>query len=266
MKTKTAAKSHLLNGYSCSLASLVLACSMIMTPRTASATWPVIDAGQLASLLADIKKYKDEYDHWKEQIISLGGLKDSTLGMTDTFTERSPTYLMAQTCKGGSTISLSSLMSAFSLNPNGKIKEQQREICQRIVLSENAKYNESVKMLKKVRKTSDAITAISEKLPSKPTKGEIDSLQNNIDQLQLRASADMQYTTTVITAYDNYIASLQQNQTLLTKSAMSGNNGDDDILGMAARTFVQGAVLKTALSTQRTPCPSASDKSIGCIE
>jgi hypothetical protein len=59
----------------------------------------------------------------------------------------------------------------------------------------------------------------------------------------------MQYSTTVIAAYEAYIKSLEDNQELLTKQALTGNNGSETFAETVTRKFVQGVALEAALRT-----------------
>ncbi|MGH8106587.1 MAG: hypothetical protein ACREO2_09725 [Arenimonas sp.] len=188
--------------------------------------------------------------HMRQQLITIPGLADVSMPMTDNFEERDPNYGMGAACPGAGSMSLSSLMSAFTLDLSGDIKEQQKQICQRIVLAKNTQYNEAVKMLKNVRQQDTQIKQIAaERAAAGESQGKLAANDNKLSQFLARSTASMQYSQTVITAYEAYINSLEDNQELLTKQAMTGNNGNETFATTVTRKFVQGVALEAALDS-----------------
>lgn len=205
---------------------------------------------QVTTYQSQIQHYMQQVTHMQQQLISIGGLTDVSMPMTDNFEERDPNYGMDAACPGAGSMSLSSLMSAFTLDMSGKIKEQQKEICQRIVLAKNTQYNEAVKMLKNVREQDIQIKQIAaERAAAGTSEGKLAANDNKLAQFLARSTSSMQYSQTVITAYESYIKSLEDNQELLTKQALTGDSGDKTFAETVTAKFVQGAVLEGALRT-----------------
>jgi len=205
---------------------------------------------QIQTYQSQIAHYTQQVTHMQQQLISVGGLRDVSMPMTDEFKKRPDDYGMNAACPGAGSMSLSSLMSSFTLDMSGNIKEQQKEICQRIVLAKNTQYNEAVKMLMNVREQDLQIKAIAdERAAAGTSEGKLAANDNKLNQFLARSTSTMQYSTTVIAAYEAYIKSLEDNQELLTKQALTGNNGSETFAEAVTRKFVQGVALEAALRT-----------------
>jgi hypothetical protein len=208
---------------------------------------------QLLEAKAQLDKLKEQYENMQKQLIKLQGLGNATMAIDDKFEERDPNYGMSAACPGAGSMSISSLMSSFSLDMSGDIKEQQKQLCQRIVLAQNKKYNESVKVLKLVRERNKELEKIAKRRADVGDEpGALNAVNNDIAKLQAQTSVDTQYANAVISAYDTYIQSLQNNQVLLTNQALTGNTGDETFASTLTRKFVQGAVLEGSLQALRT--------------
>nr|WP_278185453.1 hypothetical protein [Xanthomonas translucens] len=99
------------------------------------------------------KQYTQELGHYKQQLISLPRLNLGESTMPDNFEERPQDYGLEDTCPGAKITGLKGLLDKFkSLAPNyeGDMVEEQLKICARMVLAQNAQYNESVRMLKRL--------------------------------------------------------------------------------------------------------------------
>jgi len=210
---------------------------------------------QLTKQIAEAKKQLTEaqntYANLQKNLIAVQGLKSSGIAMNDKFEQRAPDYGMGAACPGAGSFSLDNLMSSLTLNMEGDIKKQQKEICQRTVLARNAQYNEAAKMLKHLRTSQgDKLKKIEdERLKVGDSGGKLQGVQEMLEQFQADAQRDEQYSTTLISAYDTYIDTLQKSQAILGKQALTGNNGSETFAETVTRKFVQGAVLKTALET-----------------
>jgi len=242
-----------------------IALTCMLTATNANAQFAVVDvphtiqayvthlarlAQQVQQYQSQIAHYTSEIAHMRQQLISVGGLRDVSMPMTDNFERRADDYGMAAACPGAGSMSLASLMSAFSLNMNGDIKEQQKAICQRIVLAKNAQYNEAVKMLATVRLQDGELQAIAaERAAAGTDQGKLAANDNKLNQFLARATTSTQYSNTVIAAYETYVKSLEDNQQLLSQQALTGNTGNQTFASTLANKFVQGVALEAALRT-----------------
>lgn len=202
--------------------------------------------------LKEIKQWKDQISHYTQQLTTLANFMDQPMLMSDDFRERPADYNMAIECPGSSGgLSMSSLWSSFTLDPQGDIGAQQLELCQRIVLAKNARYNEQVRMLKRIRDNSSQLQRLAGARSSVgKSQGALAANDNDVARFLARAENDMQYTQTALMAYDGYIVSLKENQSLLANKALSGKTDRGPISGLMG-SIVQGAALKGALEVAR---------------
>jgi len=188
---------------------------------------------------------------YEAKLSSMVNFMDGSMKMGAGFEERTAddiARLTRERCPGAAgTASLSSLWKSFVPDMSGDIAEQQLEICMRIVMAESERYNEQVRMLKRIVAESGKLERLAkarEAMGSGATPGQLTSNSNDIQRFTARGSMDMQYTQTVLTAYDGYIASLQKDQQYLAQRAMRGES-------KPWGSVVQGAVLKGALEIQQ---------------
>lgn len=203
------------------------------------------DKAEQARHLAQMVK---EYE---AQLSGIVNFMDASMSMDADFKERSSAdiaKIAASRCPGSKGMpTLSELWQSFIPDPFKDIEEQQLKLCQRIVLAESERYNEQVRMLKRIVDNSKQLERLArqrEAMGSGANPGELSSNSNDIERFTARASMDMQYAQTVMTAYDGYIASLQTSQQALAMQAMRGER-------KPWGTVVQGAVLKSALEAQQ---------------
>lgn len=246
--------------------SLPLGVALLGASLAAQAVIPVTETGPsliqhfLNQLNTYTQKVQDQVQHAKEnahflaeaqhmqqQLIQLQGFMASQMPMDDMFQERAENYGMADECPEASGVQagLSLLRQPLQLDMKGDIKQQQSELCQRIVVARNAKYNETVKILKQLRTRNAEMQKLDQERSTTGTnQGSLDSNNNNTYRLQTRTQMDLDYWQATITAYDAYILACNQDQQRLLKKAMNGTN-------TTIGAFTQGAVLKAALEGAR---------------
>src|SRR3546814_999249 len=83
------------------------------------------------------------------------------------------------------------LWNRFVPDMSGDIKEQQLKVCAQIVLMESERYNEQVKMLKRVRRSSDELARLDQVRGSygnDATLGDMTGSNNDISRFAARGS------------------------------------------------------------------------------
>ncbi len=204
------------------------------------------------------KDYAEQYkqtqqllQEYQAKISGAASFLDSAMLMGDKFQERSPGDIekLAQIrCgAGASTQAISDLWKRFVPDMSGDIKEQQLKICAQIVLMESERYNEQVKMLRRVRENSEELERLGRVRVSygnDATQGNMTSNNNDISRFAARGSMDMDYFRTAMITYDGFIASLRSDQKDLALQAMRGKQSPWG-------SVIQGATLKAALDVQR---------------
>lgn len=110
-----------------------------------------------------LKQYQQQLDHYQQQLIKIPRLDLGTSSMADNFAERPEDYGLEDDCPGAPKTGLAGVLQQFkSLAPNmnGNMVEEQMKVCTRMVLAKNAKYNESVRMLKRLIERNNKFKAI----------------------------------------------------------------------------------------------------------
>src|SRR3546814_13336456 len=91
---------------------------------------------------------------------------------------------------------------------------------------ESERYNEQVKMLKRVRRSSDELARLDQVRGSygnDATLGDMTGSNNDISRFAARGSMDLDSFRTAMITYDGLIASLRSDQQDLELAAISGN-------------------------------------------
>jgi hypothetical protein len=193
-----------------------------------------------------LQQYKDQIAHYQQQLINLQNLNLGGSTMTDDFNERDASYGMEDACPGSSGSGLGGILDGFkNLLPNlqGNLVEEQMKVCQQLVLNDNARYNESVRMLKRlIQRNKDFQNKIQAQRNSVGTsQGALAANDNEVSRFITQNSMDVDYWQARMKAYDAREMTLRNDQSRLAKRALNGSNS---LFGQV----VQAAALKTALS------------------
>ncbi|WP_338339886.1 hypothetical protein [Xanthomonas euvesicatoria] len=200
-----------------------------------------------------LSQYQKEYAHYQQQLIKLQSLNLTGPTMEDNFTERDLNYGVDDACPGGGDDMVSivgnaikSQMPKLSLDMQGDLVTQQLKVCQLLVMTDNARYNESVRMLKRlVQRNEEFKNKIQSQREGVGTsQGALAANDNEVARFMTQNSMDLDYWQAKIKAYDSYELALKNDQKRLAKRALNGDKGPNKILGQ----LVQAAALKTALS------------------
>ena len=255
-KTRTSRKAPFLT-------RLALACAF-MTGNAGATGFPVIDGSNLVTNLGteiqaymtqlntltqqgqDYAQYAAQIKHMTQQLTDLNQVFDSfQLKFAQEFKKKALTDGMSDSCGGGIDGMISDLMSNVSLSGDDDIVQQQKRICQRIVMIQNQKFNDQVDFLNDVMKStqSDLDRALSQAKNS-DTNGKMDAnvAVTAITQAQMDKNFEVGRKRTE--AYDEMLKALEMQQKNLATIAM---NGKTSIVGTIADT----AILATALKAKK---------------
>lgn len=192
------------------------------------------------------KRWSDTYNHYQQQLIKVQRLNFNSSQMADTFPLRPDDYGMEDMCPGdggGVRERMTGLLRQIAPKMDGNIVEEQKSICQRMVLAENAKYNESVRMLKTLIQRNQQFQLIeAQRDDANSSQGALAANDNEAQRFMVRTTMDLDYWQARMKAYNDYIESLKWDQSRLAKRALQGNRGS--LMGQV----VQAAALKAALS------------------
>jgi len=193
-----------------------------------------------------LQQYKDQIAHYQQQLINLQNLNLSGSVMEDDFKERDLSYGVEDACPSPNGSGISGILDSFkNILPNmqGDLVEEQLKVCQLLVRNDNARYNESVRMLQRLIQRNKEFTDKIEKQRNSvgTSQGALAANDNEVSRFIAQNSMDVDYWQARMKAYDAREMTLKNDQSRLAKRAL---NGSQSLLGQV----VQAAALKTALS------------------
>lgn len=193
----------------------------------------------------EAKRWYDSYKHMQQQLIKLQGFTASMGPMADQLAYRQEDYGMVESCRGSEGgLSLAALKQVTGIDPEGDIQQQQRQLCERIVLAENAKYNQTVDMLKRLRTRAEELKQIEQRRGAVgDSQGDLEANDNDVARLSAGMQMELDYWEATLAGYDSYIGLLRSDQQRLALLALNGKR--DNAWG----TVTQGVVLKEALES-----------------
>lgn len=197
----------------------------------------------IAEYSEEAKRWYDSYKHMQQQLIKLQGFTASMGSMADHLAHRADDYGMVESCRGSKGgVALSALKQMGGIDREGDIQQQQRQICERIVLAENAKYNQTVDMLQRLRTRAEELKQIEQRRASVgDSQGDLDANDNDVARLSAGMQMELDYWEATLAGYDSYIGLLRSDQQRLALLALNGDRRSP------WGTVNQGMVLKGAL-------------------
>lgn len=230
--------------------AFVLAAALAPTAR---AQFIVSDPGNLAVAVQDIadkafqygeqgKRWSDQYKHYQQQLIKLQRLQMQQSAMRDDFPERDPAYGMEDLCPGAKREGIMGVLGAFNPQLDSDLVAEQRRLCQRRVMADNAKYNESVRMLKQlIQRNREFEQVESQRGDVGNNQGNLAANDNEAQRFMVRTRMDLDYWQARMKAYDDYIVALQKDQSRLARRALEGKR-DSGIGGIIQSEAIKGAL------------------------
>ncbi len=226
----------------------------------AQAQWTVIDPANItqnatnfvktvAQYAKEVAQYQAVLAHYEQQLIQLTHMNFTLPQMQNTYTEIAADEGMDVACPGPSGASgiVSGLtqMATSQLDLNQTIAQSQLEICQQIVLRQNDKYNQTVKMINRLQTFyAPNVQSLAGQLSGVGTsQGAMSGTEGNAEINANSLETEMNQWKGQIDADDRVIGMLQYRQTILATKAMQGSN---TVLG----NVVQAAAFEAAFSAQ----------------
>ncbi len=245
VKSRSARKAPFLLG-------LALSCSLVT--GSAGAQWVVTDPGntlqavmnQINTYMAKIQdatQYVKEVNHMRQELTNLSMIFDSfQLKFAQDFQKKSLTDGMSDRCGGGIGGMISDLMSSISLSGDEDIVQQQKVICQRIVMLENQKYNDQVDYLNAIMNQMQAdIDKAKSQARSSDTNGKEGTNGIMLELTAIQKDKDDRLAMQRAQAFDEMISTLETQQKNLARIAM---NGKSSIVGAIANTLILKGALE----------------------
>jgi hypothetical protein len=194
----------------------------------------------------EVTQYEAVLQHYEQQLISMEHMSFLMPQMQNTFTEIPADQGVDVACPGPSGVSgiIGGLLQMETPDMSQSITSSQLQICQQIVMRQNDKYNQTVKMINRLQTFYQPnVQSLSGQLDSVGTsEGAMNGAKGNAQINTAALDTEMNQWKAQIDADDKVIGMLQYNQSVLATKAMRGGN---TILG----NVVQAAALKAAFST-----------------
>ena len=213
--------------------ALSLACGLFAT--SASAQWAVIDNASISSnstnflnqLNQTVKQWQTELQEYAQMQSSIAGL---STGMSLTPNQLQPvpdaTSLIQANCAGGSGSGLTgNIMNSLSSLMTQSITQSQQQICAQIVSTEVDKYNKTVAMLNQMNTYSNMFQQVQQVGQSISTFADSGRANNQAQTYSNALTTEMSNWQAQMKADDAIINTLQEQQGILARVALSGSNG-----------------------------------------
>jgi hypothetical protein len=248
--------------------SLALACAMTFASSNASASDAPAFGQRVAEMIQTaIDKGKDwfemqrQFEELKKQIPDISQYTDllsigTNTNILDNINKRPLSYGLERCDQGGGGgFDIKSLLGGLLPSSSGNYVAKQKDICQKIVTLENAKYNDLVEALTELKKLkTDVVDKNNTKVQGTNTQGGADianvAATNSVAELQVLAAKIK--TTTMV--YDGMIQSL--NADMKTEATIAMNGKKQNLLENIVSTAAGTLTMKVALEAQESPCPS----------
>ncbi|WP_235566528.1 hypothetical protein [Lysobacter sp. Root667] len=190
------------------------------------------------------QRWQETASHYQQQLIKLQRMNFGQARMEDSFPPRPQDYGMEDMCPGPGRGIRDQLTSAFRQampRLDGNVVDEQQAICQRLVYAENAKYNESVSMLRTLMQRSREFAQIESQRDSvRNSPGALAANDNEAYRFVARNQLELDYWQARMKAYDDYIEALKWDHTRLAKRAIRGKRGALD--GIVPTDVVKSAL------------------------
>jgi hypothetical protein len=190
------------------------------------------------------QRWQETANHYQQQLIKLQRLNFGQARMEDSFPPRPKDYGMEEMCPGPGRGIRDQLTGAFrQAMPkfDSNVVDEQQAICQRLVHAENAKYNESVNMLRTLMQRSREFAVIESQRDSvRNSPGALAANDNEAYRFVARNQLELDYWQARMQAYDDYIEALKWDHTRLARRAMRGRKGALD--GIVPTDVVKSAL------------------------
>lgn len=134
----------------------------------------------------------------------------------------------------------------LKLDNSTNLKKDMLYHCRQIVMAQNLKYNETVRLLKLVKQRESEMKKLDyyrQRVGS--SQGMLATSNNQLSALSTHMQMDVQYSEAVINNYDALIASRKLDQEKITQRILKGS--DKSLLSMV----LQGAALKGSFAGMR---------------
>lgn len=203
-------------------------------------TW--MQQGQdYAEYAQEAQRWYQTYQHYQQQLVRAQGLfMGQGLSLDRPLAEVPDDWNVKSKC--GGDFSLANLVSA--LTPGEDFIEKQREICGRLQVAHNRKFNATVRFMREVvPKLDQKLGEIRQRRNSSNDEGNMTAVAVDAQNFNNWMNAEFQGWDMQVKMYDNYIVTLQETQRTLAEVALKGDKSR--AIGIPVKTgALQGALTR----------------------
>lgn len=232
-------------------AAVTLVLGLSAPVHRAEAGFPVIDGTNLSTNIfnwvEDIYEYATEAGRWtselsriQRQLVQLQAMVTNIMPANgQKLVPVDLNYMVKERCGAGSIAG--NLGSMITLNPEGDIRTQQKQICAAIQQMQNRKYNDTLAFMDTTMKEMErAMKELKNRRNSTNDEGNVTASTNDNVNMSNEIQLSMDTFNSRMNAYDQYIAALTNRQQQLASLALRGKK---DVLGQIVKTAtLQGAL------------------------
>jgi hypothetical protein len=194
-----------------------------------------------AEYAQEAQRWYQTYQHYQQQLVRAQGLfMGQGLSLERPLSEVADDWNVKSKC--GGNFSVANLVSAIT--PGEDIIEKQREICARIQVAQNRKFNATVRFMREVTpKLDQKLSEIRQRRNSSNDEGNMTAVAVDAQNFNNWMNAEFQGWEMRVKMYDNYILTLQETQRTLAEVALKGDKSR--AIGNPVKTnALQGALTR----------------------
>lgn len=189
-------------------------------------------AKTLEQYAKDIAQYQAVLQHYQQQLVSMTKMNFALPTMQNNYQEISQSDAQQQVMQACPSTSgsgpegvFTGLLQMFTPNISSSITANQQEICEQMQFRQIDKYNLTVKMMNRLQDYSSNLKSLSGQLDAVGTsQGAMDGVKGNIEANSLALETEMKTWNSQISADDQMISYLQNQQGVQARTLLNGSN------------------------------------------
>ena len=182
-----------------------------------------------------------QLQHIARQLVGVQRFANSQSDALPQLAERNPGEGVDAQCHGTRSGVIGYLSTVVQVRADTSLAEQQSAICRQVAVARNLQFNNSVRLLQRLRMRGNQLEEIERartRVGDRP--GELGANGNDVERFLAATGKDMDEWQSINDAYERYVQILRGYSSGLTRQALQGRN---PVIG----AFVQAAALKAAL-------------------
>lgn len=192
---------------------------------------------------AEAQRWIQRAQHMQQQLVRAQGLfAQSSVALDQPVSEVGDDWNVAEKC--GASFSMASLAGQFVLRQGDDFVAKQREVCARIQVARNRKFNATVRFLKRVSPQLESqLQQIERRRNASNDQGNVMAVSVDAQNFDNWMAAQFQNWDMQTRMYDGYIASMEDAQRTLAEIALKGDRSKP--FGSPVKTVIlQGALAR----------------------